>query len=165
MARIRATASANAIWTSGGVDSAWPVMDGLASSAVSSSRMGQCPGVGVCIHTDFCVGPIYLGSQPLGFQHHRAYADARGIQHQLTPTGRAVPRRVDKRTGLAVLPRRGRGCGHRGHFVDTRTAWQVESAGVYVASPVRKFKVGRIFTYAAAAYNLVRMRNLAIQTT
>jgi len=27
------------------------------------------------------------------------------------------------------------------------------------------FKVGWVFTFAAAAYNLVRMRNLAIQAT
>jgi IS5 family transposase len=27
------------------------------------------------------------------------------------------------------------------------------------------FKVGRVFTFAAAAYNLVRMRNLATQST
>ena len=131
MARIRAATSASAIWSCGGVDSAWDVVGGMASAAVFHSRMGQCPGVGIYTHADYGIGLAHLGSQSLGLQHSRAYADACGVQRQFPAAGRAVPRPAHKTAGLAILLVRGSGRGRRGHFVDTRTPRQSTVTSVY----------------------------------
>jgi len=84
---------------------------------------------------------------------------------------------VENRHGLIVIPGGSaidaRTTQHPGYAISQRKRKRIEECfgwlkTIALLRRVRHrgiFKVGWVFTFAAAAYNLVRMRNLAIQAT
>ena len=81
---------------------------------------------------------------------------ARGAELK-RPGGSAIDARTTRHAGYAISQRKRKRVEEMLWLAeDDGEAAQDSASGI--------FKVGWMFTFAAAAYNLVRMRNLALQT-